>query len=255
MMPEIVNADIFIYFTIILFAAIVIRYFIAAGIFYWYFYLFESEKWHSRRLNPSKTTNPSQYRREIYWSLLSSVVFALIGTMGIWLFQNGYTVVYTEWSCADILYMPLSLLCAMAIHETYYYWLHRWMHKPGVFKIVHKVHHNSIVTSPWTAFSFHPLEALIEALVIPVIIMIIPMHAVVLGFYLLIMTVSSIVNHLDIEIYPEGFKGHWLGKWLIGATHHHFHHKEFRSNYGLYFTWWDRIMKTESPNYTGKNKP
>ncbi|MGZ5247104.1 MAG: hypothetical protein ACXWV5_08645, partial [Flavitalea sp.] len=35
----------------------------------------------------------------------------------------------------------------------------------------------------------------------------------------------------------------------IGATHHSLHHKQFKFNYGLYFTFWDKWKKTESPDF------
>ena len=60
------------------------------------------------------------------------------------------------------------------------------------------------------------------------------------------MTVSSVVNHLDIEIYPLWFQKSRFGQQFIGATHHHHHHTEFLTNDGLYFTFWDKIMNTES---------
>jgi sterol desaturase/sphingolipid hydroxylase (fatty acid hydroxylase superfamily) len=63
------------------------------------------------------------------------------------------------------------------------------------------------------------------------------------------MTFSSVINHLDIEVYPKGFYKHFFGRWLIGATHHSLHHKQFKYNYGLYFTFWDKWKGTESPLY------
>ena len=75
------------------------------------------------------------------------------------------------------------------------------------------------------------------------------MHLYVLIIQLAIMTFSSVINHLDIEVYPEKFHKHFLGKWLIGATHHSLHHRQFKYNYGLYFTFWDKWKKTESPLY------
>ena len=63
------------------------------------------------------------------------------------------------------------------------------------------------------------------------------------------MTISSVINHLDIEIYPAGFHKNSIAKWLIGASHHSLHHKQFKYNYGLYFTFWDKIKNTESPQY------
>ena len=121
------------------------------------------------------------------------------------------------------------------------------MHQPVIFKIVHKVHHDSNITSPWTAFSFHPLEGLLQAIFLPLILLVLPMHVYVLLIQLTIMTFSSVINHLDIEIYPKYFHKHFLGRWLIGATHHSLHHKQFKYNYGLYFTFWDKWKRTESP--------
>jgi sterol desaturase/sphingolipid hydroxylase (fatty acid hydroxylase superfamily) len=63
------------------------------------------------------------------------------------------------------------------------------------------------------------------------------------------MTTTSVINHLNTEIYPRDFNKHWFGRWWIGATHHSLHHAQFRYNFGLYFTFWDKIMQTESPDY------
>jgi sterol desaturase/sphingolipid hydroxylase (fatty acid hydroxylase superfamily) len=68
----------------------------------------------------------------------------------------------------------------------------------------------------------------------------------------MVMTFSGTINHAGVEIYPKSFQGHWLGKWLIGATHHDLHHKQFRFNFGLYFTCWDKWMHTESPDFEGE---
>ena len=138
---------------------------------------------------------------------------------------------------------------ALLAHETYYYWLHRWMHRPKIYRWIHKVHHDSIVTSPWTSFSFHPLESLLQAVVVPIVVVVLPMHIVAVLTMLSLMTISATINHLDIEIYPKHFEKHWLGKWVIGATHHSLHHAKFRENFGLYFTFWDRWMETESPEF------
>jgi uncharacterized protein (DUF2147 family) len=37
--------------------------------------------------------------------------------------------------------------------------------------------------------------------------------------------------------------------WNTAITHHNMHHEQFHSNYGLYFTWWDKWMKTEHTKY------
>ena len=77
----------------------------------------------------------------------------------------------------------------------------------------------------------------------------IPMHLISLVVFLIIMTVTSVINHLNSEIYPAGTHRHWFGRWWIGATHHALHHSQFKYNFGLYFTFWDHWMCTESPDF------
>ncbi|MGK7390222.1 MAG: sterol desaturase family protein [Candidatus Cyclobacteriaceae bacterium M2_1C_046] len=249
MIPEITGITVFLYFIATFFLILIIRYFIAAGFFYWYFYKYDFKKWKAYKLTREHTPSNEQYLKEIKWSIITSIIFAIVGVGLIWLYQEGYTAIYTSLDQYGYWFLPVSLLLALFIHETYYYWIHRWMHHPKVFRKVHKVHHDSITPSPWTAFSFHPWEGLLEAIILPLILLIIPMHPYVLFTYLMLMTVSSVINHLDIEIYPESLQKSWVGKWLIGASHHHYHHKEFNTNYGLYFTFWDRWMNTESVKF------
>lgn len=190
-----------------------------------------------------------QWRREVKWSLVSAAIFAILTAGCLWLYHRGYTKIYTEMSEFSIGYFALSIVIFLVGYETYYYWLHRWMHHPKVFRHVHKVHHDSIETSVFTSFSFHPLEAILQFLFLPLAILLVPIHFGALGVVLTLWTISAIVNHAAVEVFPKNFNQHPFGKWLIGATHHDLHHREFRSNFGLYFTFWDKWMRTESANY------
>jgi len=246
--PDFSNPPTFLLVTLGMFIVVVGRYFLIAGIFHAWFYGLRKDQWKSRNLGKKKF-DKKQFYSEVKWSLITSLIFAFAGTITAILWQRGYTKLYTNLFDYPLWYLPVSLAISMLIHETYYYWLHRWMHKPAVFKILHKVHHDSNTTSAWTAFSFHPLEGVLQALILPATILLLPMHVYVLLFQLTIMTFSSVINHLEIETYPANFHRHFIGKWLIGATHHSLHHKQFKYNYGLYFTFWDKWKKTESPKF------
>jgi len=234
----------FLALTGILFVAIFLRYVLFAGIgHYWLRRFFRDRELHS--LEQVAT----QARKEMVWSAITSLIFAVFGAVLVILWQNGWTKLYTDLSAFPLWYLPLSLVLYLFLHETYYYWLHRWMHRPKVYRLVHKVHHDSTETNAHTAFSFHPLESVLQALIIPVLLLFIPLHVYLLVALLAIMTVSGTLNHLGYEIFPKGWARHPLAKWLIGATHHDQHHKRFRFNYGLYFTFWDRWMGTEHPEF------
>jgi Delta7-sterol 5-desaturase len=234
--------------TVVIFAVVFLRYVLIAGIFYVVFFIWRPAKWSGKKIS-NRSYPAGQMKKEVGWSIVTASIFALTGTVMALLWQQGYLKIYMQWDAYGWYWLPVSLFISLFFHETYYYWIHRWMHHPKIFRKVHKVHHESNITSPWTAFSFHPLEGLLQALFLPLILLILPMHLYILLLQLTFMTFSSVINHLDIEIYPARFKNHFIGKWLIGATHHSLHHKQFRYNYGLYFTFWDRWKKTESPLY------
>lgn len=239
------NPSLFLVLVLLFLGILLLRYFMAAGIFYYYYYVLKSTNYKGKRLS-RRGWRKAQLKKEISWSIRSSVIFAIVGAGTYWLWQNGYTAIYLDAARYGYWFLPVSLIVILLLHETYYYWIHRWMHLPEIFRKVHRVHHDSLTPTPWTAFSFHPWEALLEAVILPVILLVVPVHVGVLLIYLLFMTISSVINHLDIEIYPETFQNSGFGKLFIGATHHHYHHSEFNTNYGLYFTFWDKWMGTES---------
>ena len=93
--------------------------------------------------------------------------------------------------------------------------------------------------------SFHPVEAISGAVVIPALVLAIPIHVGVLGLVLLVMTVMGVSNHMGWEMFPRWLVQGRFGQWLITATHHEKHHEVYRGNYGLYFRFWDRLCGTD----------
>jgi sterol desaturase/sphingolipid hydroxylase (fatty acid hydroxylase superfamily) len=240
----------FLRLSTLFFGIVFLRYALLSGLYRQLFFRWLRQRFKSRLLDTGYKSH--QMRREIAWSGITSLIFAISGVIMLIMWQKGHTKLYINLNEYPFWYLPVSLVVYMLIHETYYYWLHRWMHRPEVFKKIHKVHHDSIQTSSWTSFSFHPWESILQAVIIPVLLFIIPIHIYVLLTLLVIMTLSAIINHAAVEVYPAGFEKSPIGKWLIGAVHHDIHHKKFRYNFGLYFTFWDKWMKTESPDYESR---
>jgi sterol desaturase/sphingolipid hydroxylase (fatty acid hydroxylase superfamily) len=230
------------------FIVIMGRYLFIAGIFYTIFYIWFPKKWRDRKLC-ARSYKPGQLQNEIRWSIISAAIFSVFGIISLWLWIAGYTKIYSNVLQYRIWWLPVSLSLSMFLQETYYYWLHRLMHLPLFYSVVHKVHHDSYTTSPFTAFSFHPIESFLQAIALPLVLLVIPLHPVTLVLLLTIMTFTSVINHLNIEIYPRGYAAHPVGKWLIGPTHHAKHHTRYQYNFGLYFTFWDKLLKTESPDH------
>ncbi|MEO7786945.1 MAG: sterol desaturase family protein, partial [Sphingomicrobium sp.] len=189
----------------------------------------------------------AQVQREIGWSLASAAIYGVPAGVVAWGWQaRGWTKIYTGAHDYPLWWLPLSVLAYLALHDTWFYWTHRWMHRPAPFRIAHAVHHASKPPTAWAAMSFHPWEALTGAVVIPVLVLLVPIHVAALGGVLAIMTLMGVTNHMGWEMFPRRIVQGRVGKWLITASHHELHHQKYRCNYGLYFRFWDRLCATDA---------
>ncbi|MHA6332306.1 sterol desaturase family protein [Qipengyuania sp. CAU 1752] len=218
-------------------AIVAVRYLVTSGLFAWL----------TRRVRPGFYDGLAlQMRREIRWSLASAAIYGVPAGIVAWGWNTqGWTRIYSDWSALPLWYMPLSVLLYLLVHDTWFYWTHRWMHRPREFRLAHAVHHASRPPTAWAAMSFHPLEAITGAVVIPALVFVIPIHVAMLGVVLLIMTVMGVTNHMGWEMFPRWLVHSSIGQWLITASHHQLHHERYSCNYGLYFRFWDRICKTD----------
>jgi lathosterol oxidase len=203
--------------------------------------------WLTRRRFPGLyDAKGRQIRKEIGWSLASAAIYGIPAGILAWGWQeHGWTRVYTDARDFPLWWIPVSILLYLFLHDTWFYWTHRWMHRPRPFKLAHAVHHASRPPTAWAAMSFHPVEALTGAVVIPALVLLIPIHAGALLAVLLVMTIMGVTNHMGWEIFPQALVQGRAGKWLITATHHHRHHQEYKCNYGLYFRFWDWLCGTD----------
>jgi len=215
-----------------------VRYLVTSGLF---------AAWTARRFPGRLAGQSAQVRREIGWSLASAAIYGVPAGVVAWGWQQrGWTKVYSDFNAMPPWWLPVSVLVYLALHDTWFYWTHRWMHWPRLFKIAHAVHHASRPPTAWAAMSFHPLEAVTGAVVIPVLVFVVPIHIAALGVVLAIMTLMGVTNHMGWEMFPKPLVHGPAGRWLITATHHELHHHKYRCNYGLYFRFWDRLCGTDA---------
>lgn len=218
-------------------AIVAIRYLAVSGAFAW---LTQS------RLPGLYTGQGRQIRTEIGWSLASAVIYGVPAGIVAWGWQEkAWTLIYTSLDAYPWWWVPLSVAVYLLLHDAWFYWTHRWMHRPALFRAAHAVHHASRPPTAWAAMSFHPLEALTGAAVIPLLVFVVPIHVAGLLVVLAVMTVMGVTNHMGWELFPRRVVHGTAGRWLITASHHQRHHRDYRCNYGLYFRFWDRLCGTD----------
>ncbi len=223
-----------------------LRYFLVAAPLFVAFWVFDPCP--ARRIQQRRPSS-LRIRSELWWSLSTVTVFSLVGLLNTLAVRAGWTRVYFDVAEKGAAGFVSSLVLMVLLHDTYFYWTHRLLHHPVFFERFHRLHHLSTTPTPWAAYSFHPVEALIQAGVFPLIVFLIPAHPVALLLFLLYMIVRNVLGHLGVEIFPRGFAARVSTRWHTTTTHHDLHHRDFRGNYGLYFAWWDRMLGTEHPEY------
>ncbi len=225
-----------------------LRYALFAGLAFLLFYVLRRHQYSKLKIQ-EKYPQLRHMISEIQHSAYTAMVFALMGVGLYYMRQNGYSRIYTDPGEYGWLYLPLSLVFLIVLHDTYFYWTHRLMHHRRLFRLLHRVHHLSHNPTPWASLSFHPLEAILEIAIVPLAALIIPFHPLVLLLFATWSLGWNVIGHLGYELFPKGFVHHPVFRWFNTSTHHNMHHSRSHCNYGLYFNWWDTWMGTNHPDY------
>lgn len=225
-----------------------LRYLIAASLLSVIIAAFWGAWFKARKLQPRSAT-ARDYRREILTSLRTSLIFAVIGFGMHLASKEGLLTIYATFETRGPFYFAVTVAAMIVAHDAYFYWTHRAMHHPRLFQAVHATHHRSRTPTPWTAYAFDVPEAFVMLAFVPLWAAIVPMHDLGLFAFMTWQIVRNVMGHAGVECSPVTGRPSRLFGWLNTTTHHDLHHQDSRVNFGLYFTWWDRFMGTEHPDY------
>lgn len=223
------------------------RYLIVTSVAFVIFYVLFSQLFSKRRIQ-SKFPKRQDYFRDFGFSAVSILIFVGFAFLTFRTFRP-YNFLYSDFSEHSSVYYLFTFVVLFFFHDAYFYAIHRLMHLRFLFKYVHLIHHKSTNPSPWTAYAFHPLEALLEGAVIPLMAFILPVHVSVIGLLMIFQIVFNVYGHLGYELFPKRFHKTWIGRYINTSVAHNLHHGKFHGNYGLYTLIWDRIFGTVRDDY------
>ena len=209
-------------------------YFILAGAAFWVFYIAGKDSLHPRKIQ-DRYPDKKIIFQEIKWSVITMLILSFIGMIVFSSISKGYTRMYHSVPEYGWIYFFGSIICCIFINDGYFYWVHRFMHLKAIFPRVHLIHHLSNTPTPWSIFSFGPIEAFILYAIFPIFVFFIPLHPVALAAIILYNLVNNISGHLGFEIVPLKLHRHWLFKYSNTVTHHELHHSKVKCNFGLLF--------------------
>jgi lathosterol oxidase len=176
----------------------------------------------------------NQVADNMFWSLGSGVAFwTAYEALMFWSMANGYAPVLS-WQEHPVWFVVLFLLTPVWI-SFHFYWVHRWLHWPPLYRLAHALHHRNTNVGPWSGFSMHPLEHLIflSGVLIHFIIAAHPIHIL---FHMQHQALTAATSHTGFE----GLLVKDKNQLALGTFHHQMHHRYFECNYGNLEMPWDK---------------
>jgi Delta7-sterol 5-desaturase len=190
-------------------------------------------------LAPGGRLRPRQVRQELRLSLLSILIFAAQAAGLVWVLRHGWLAIDWQRSFWNLLWeLPLLYLW----NELHFFIVHRALHWKPLYRRLHIWHHRSVITTPFSAYSFHPVESFLLGSVMPLALV---FHAFS-PWALLGLTVMSLLlnvaGHLPHEHIRNGF-----GLLRAHSAYHNRHHREFHTHYAFSLVWLDRWLGGAKP--------
>ena len=217
---------------------------IVAGGLHWYFYTAKRQgltlKFDRREQaeNNRAFNFSNQVRDNMFWSLASGTGFwTLAQVLVLWAMANGYapTMKFADnpaWFVGFLILMPIW----SAFH---FYWVHRLLHIPLIYKRIHSLHHRNINVGPWSGLSMHPVEHLIYFTTV-IIHWLVASHPIHVIYNLHYQALGAAMTHTGYESLLIKDKR----QLELGTFYHQLHHRYFECNYGNQEMPWDRWFGT-----------
>ncbi|MDO6481431.1 sterol desaturase family protein [Shimia thalassica] len=215
-----------------------------AGGLHWFFYVRRGQgkalKFDHRE--PAKGNSlwnfSNQVHDNMFWSLGSGVLqVTVFQVLIMWLMANGYAPTISLTSTPFLFIAGLVLLPIWSAFH--FYWVHRLLHVPFLYKRVHALHHRNVNIGPWSGLSMHPVEHLLylSSLLIHCVI---PSHPIHLFFHVIYLAPGAAMTHTGYEDLLIKDKR----KLALGTFYHQLHHRYYECNYGNQEMPWDRWFGT-----------
>lgn len=206
-----------------------------ASVLHSYLYVFSGQamrlKFDVRPMEKSaRFTFGHQTWDNVFWTLCSGVpIWSAWMVLYFYVAANGWVPMMQSFNASAgwFVWFILMFFIIRFWQSFHFYWIHRLIHLPWLFKRVHSLHHRNVNVGPWSGLAMHPVEHWFYYSGI-LIHFVLPSHPIHVIFHLFALNLGAVYSHSGFD------KLLVRGKEIIkgGSFHHQLHHRYFECNYG-----------------------
>jgi len=142
--------------------------------------------------------------------------------------------------------MALRIAAGFVLLDVWTYWWHRANHRWPLLWRFHRMHHSDLSLDVTSAVRFHTGELLLSAALRLLLIPIAGLPLAALLLYDGVVAAATQFHHANIGL--GGRTDQRVRALVVSPNMHKLHHSQLRietdSNYGVVFSWWDRLFGT-----------
>ena len=217
---------------------------VVAGGLHWFFYILKAQGKALKfdRRDPSRGNALWNFRHQVrdnmFWSLGSGVLqLTAFQVLVMWGMANGYAPVISF--AANPVWFALALILLPIWSAFHFYWAHRLLHVPVIYRHIHALHHRNVNIGPWSGLSMHPVEHFLYLTTL-LIHFVVPSHPIHLIFHVIYQGPGAAMTHTGYEDMLIRDKR----RLALGTFYHQLHHRYYECNYGNQEMPWDRWFGT-----------
>jgi sterol desaturase/sphingolipid hydroxylase (fatty acid hydroxylase superfamily) len=174
-----------------------------------------------------------QKLNEVKNGIFACGIFSLVSLLARELFVGIIPLSITQ--------LLIEVIVFTVFYETYSYFVHRLLHTKK-FRKPHSVHHYSVRITPWSAYSVHPIEALLIGMSAPLFMLIFPVHLGVIFAFHILGVVFTLLIHSNLKLHGSNIFSQLFNRY---TECHAAHHSIGTVNFGFINSFWDFCFKTK----------
>ncbi|WP_281857875.1 sterol desaturase family protein [Litoreibacter halocynthiae] len=160
----------------------------------------------------------------VFWSMVGVLVWSLF-EVGLWWGYANNALPFSGLA-ANPVWFVLWMLLMPFWRNFHFYWIHRLIHWPPLYRTVHYLHHKNVNVGPWSGMAMHPVEHVIYFSCM-LIHLIVPSHPLHMMFNGVTTALGPAVSHSGFDELVFGDAAAIRKEKLMHYLHHRYHTVNF----------------------------